>query len=370
VTGPPPDAACNLLPVFLNYLLNAAPDVGRSGRVQRSSAIRAGEGIVMTSIDITRACVLRGAIIGCLALALATPVASAQTTYDGVVVFGTSLSDPGNAFVLWGEASTAPDYQLDPLLVPSAPYAKGGHHFTNGRTWVEQLAGSLGHAGSVRPAFRSQGAAATNYAVAAARARDDGKNLNLAAQVDAFLEASGGVASANALYVIEMGGNDIRDALVAYPSGHTAVIQESLAAIAFNVGRLYTAGARQFLIWSAPNPALTPALRYLNSIVPGTAQLATGLTMAFNGGLGGIVAQWMSAPGIHIARLDAFALLNEVVASPAAFGIGNVTAACITPGVAPFHCTSPDDYLFWDGIHPTAAVHGIIAQRAASALGQ
>ncbi|AMY12110.1 Phosphatidylcholine-sterol acyltransferase precursor [Luteitalea pratensis] len=324
----------------------------------------------MISIDTTQACILRGAVIGCIAFALATPVVQAQGAYDGVVVFGTSLSDTGNAFVLWGEASTAPDYQLDPLLVPSAPYARGGHHFTNGRTWVEQLAGSLGHAGSVRPAFRAEGPVATNYAVAAARARDDGKNFNLTAQVDAFLEASGGIASPNALYVIEMGGNDIRDALVAYPNGHTLVIKEALQAIAVNVGRLYGAGARQFLIWRAPNPALTPAIRYLNSVMPGTAQLVTGLTMAFNGGLDGIVAQWTPAPEIHIARLDAFALLNEVVLSPETFDLTNVTAACITPGTAPFACVTPDEYLFWDGIHPTTAMHGFIAKRAAEALGQ
>jgi phospholipase/lecithinase/hemolysin len=325
----------------------------------------------MISIDITQACVLRGAVIGCIALVMATPVARAQGAYDGVVVFGTSLSDPGNAFELWGEASTAPDYQLDPLLIPRAPFAMGGHHFTNGRTWVEQLAGSLGHAGSVKAAFRSEGDAATNYAVGAARARDDGKNLNLSAQVDAFLEASDGVASSSALYVIEMGGNDIRDALVAYPNGgHTKVIQDALAAIAYNIERLYASGARQFLIWSAPNLALTPAIRYLNSVAPGTAQLMTGLTMAFNGGLNAIVGQWASAPGIRVARLDAFALLNEVVTSPGAFGLSNVTSACVAPGAAPFKCATPDEYLFWDGIHPTVVVHGILAQRAAVALGQ
>jgi len=324
----------------------------------------------MIRIHITRTSI-RGAAIGCIALALVTPAVRAQGAYDGVVVFGTSLSDPGNAFELWGEAGTAPDYQLDPLLVPSAPYAKGGHHFTNGRTWIEQLAGSLGHAGSVRPAFRNGNAVATNFAVAAARARDDGRNLNLAAQVDAFLESTGGVAAPSALYVIEMGGNDIRDALVAYPGGgHTLVLQQALAAIAVNVGRLYAAGARQFLIWRAPNPAVTPAIQYLNTVVPGTAQLVTGLTIAFNNGLNAVVGQWAPAPGIHIARLDAFALLNEVIASPGSFGLSNVTAACITPGTAPFHCAAPDEYLFWDGIHPTAAVHGIIAQRAAVALGQ
>jgi len=44
------------------------------------------------------------------------------------------------------------------------------------------------------------------------------------------------------------------------------------------------------------------------------------------------------------------------------------TRACVTPFVPPFTCGSPDEFLFWDGIHPTKAVHGIIAQEAASVL--
>lgn len=309
---------------------------------------------------------------GSLALALtATGIAAAQPQYDGIVVFGTSLSDSGNAFALRGGANTPPDYLVNPLLIPDAPYARGGHHFTNGATWVEQFARSRGLAGTVRPAFQGSSAVAANYAVGAARAYDDGMNVNLSAQVDAFLARSGGVASPRALYVIEMGGNDVRDALVAYPSGgHMSVIQQALASIAANIGRLYGAGARNFLVWSAPNPGLTPAIRYLNTVTPGTAQLATGLTLAFNGGLAGIVAQWSAAPGIRIARLDAFGLLNEIVADGNRFGLTDVTTACLTPYEAPFACTNPDEFLFWDGIHPTEAVHGIIAQRVASVLGR
>jgi outer membrane lipase/esterase len=74
-------------------------------------------------------------------------------------------------------------------------------------------------------------------------------------------------------------------------------------------------------------------------------------------------------PGIHIARLDAFALLTAIVANPSAFGLTDVTTACITPGVPPFTCQNADEFLFWDGIHPTKAVHGIVAQEAASVLG-
>src|SRR5690349_16052789 len=68
---------------------------------------------------------------------------AARAPFDRVVTFGTSLSDSGNAFALRGGTNTAPDYLLDPLLVPSAPYARGGHHFSNGATWIEQYARSI-----------------------------------------------------------------------------------------------------------------------------------------------------------------------------------------------------------------------------------
>jgi phospholipase/lecithinase/hemolysin len=306
------------------------------------------------------------------AVPLSAPVA-AQAPFSGIVVFGTSLSDPGNAFALRGGTNTPPNYLLDPLLVPSAPYARGGHHFSNGATWVEQFARSRGLAGTVRPAYLASPSPATNFAVAAARAREDGQNLNLQAQVDAFLQQGGGVAAPGNLYVIEMGGNDIRDAFAAYvrgggPPAASQIIYDANVSIASAIVRLYTAGARQFLVWRAPNVGLTPAIRALDSVSPGAAFLAGQLSQGFNGGLDGVVGQLSTLPGVSLTRLDAEGILNRLVNTPAQFGLTNVTTACVTPDVAPFTCQSPDEFLYWDGIHPTEAVHAILAQETASAL--
>lgn len=316
--------------------------------------------------------VWKTAIFGALAVLVfstATTTTAAKSPFASIVAFGTSLSDSGNAFALKGGTNTPPDYLLDPLLVPSAPYARGGHHFSNGATWIEQFARGQGLAGSVRPAFRSAGAG-TNYAVGAARAYEDGRNLNLSAQVDAFLGEVGGAAPSDALYAIEIGGNDIRDALVAYPTGHGAILQAANISIFNNVLRLYAAGARTFLVWRAPNVGLTPAILRLDTISPGAAQLAKSLTQGFNTGLDGVVAQLsMLLPGVRIVRLDAYGLLQNIVSTPGAFGLTDVTSACVTPGIPPFTCQRPDEYLFWDGIHPTKAAHAILANEAALALG-
>jgi phospholipase/lecithinase/hemolysin len=322
---------------------------------------------------------------------LAVPGWAAQPPFSNIVVFGTSLSDPGNAFVLYGGTNTAPSYDVDDFLVPppQAPYARGGHHFSNGATWVEQFARPLGLARSVRPALRGANSGATNYAVGGARAYEDGTNFNLSRQVQTFLDDSGSRASPEGLYVIEMGGNDIRDAMLAYLGALAqtgdreamqaagAVLAQSLRSIGENIFDLWSAGATKFLILNAPDLSLTPAIQRLDGASPGAAQLARALSAGFNLGLqgdprtpepDGVLPSLAGLPGIELIVLDLYSKVYEIVGSPAGFGLSNVNTACITPNVAPFHCQNFDEYLFWDGIHPTSAAHAIIAQFAAATL--
>jgi phospholipase/lecithinase/hemolysin len=321
----------------------------------------------MMSTTRTATSVIRWTGVSCLVLVLAAPGwAEAQSRFSGIVVFGTSLSDSGNAFALLGDAATPPDYMLNPFLIPSAPYAKGGHHFSNGATWIEQFARSIGLNGSVRPALSDP--TATNFAVGAARAYNDGVNFDLTRQVDTFLERSGNVASVQALYVIEMGSNDIRDAFSIYAGGGNGgpILAQAIGSIAANIQRLYVAGAREFLVWLPPNVALTPAIR---SLPPASQALASSLSQIFDGNLAGTLVQLSAAlPGTSFARLDAYQLLNAVVADPAAFDLTNVTTPCVTPNVPPFSCQHADEFLFWDGIHPTKAGHAILADEAARVL--
>ena len=303
-----------------------------------------------------------------LLLTAATSV-SAQPPTEKLVVFGTSLSDPGNAFALVGGTNTPPDYLVDPFfLTPNAPYTRGGHHFTNGPTWIEQLARTLRANVNAEPAFKGANPRAMNFAIGTSRAREDGINPSLALQVSTFLQSTGGVASPTALHAIEMGSNDVRDALTA-GAGAQAVLASALTAIRTNVTTLYAAGARRFLIWNVPNVALTPAIRALNN--PQVSTGATQVTTLFNQGLDGqITFLRATLPGIDIVKLDVFQLLNAAVANPAAFGFTNVTTPCITPSEAPFFCQKPDAYLFWDGIHPTAAMHAEVAAFAEMTLTQ
>ena len=321
-------------------------------------------------------CPATGILICCLALLALTPAAArGQGPTQMVVVLGDSLSDPGNGFAFVTSNATPPDYSLNPLLIPSSPYARGGHHLTNGPTWIEQLARPLGAPGSMQPAFVGSNPYAMNFAVGTARARSLGPTSpDLAFQIAAFLQKAGGVAPADALYVVQFGGNDVRDALAAgNPVAANQIVQSAAQSIAAGITALYAAGARRFLVWNAPNVGLTPAARIADVLQPGTAAAATQLTQLFNGYLFGFLFlppnPVAGLPGIQIVPFDADTLIGSIADAPWLFNLTNVTDACLTPGMPPFTCQTPDEYLFWDGVHPTAAAHALIAQAVGVVLG-
>ena len=305
------------------------------------------------------------------AIALATPTAVAgETTFKSIVVFGDSLSDPGNDFALINAQNTPPydnELYLDDLIIPHVPYAKGGHHYSNGATWVEQFARPRRLAQYVNPAWQSAGTKASNYAVGGGRAYDDQINKNLPQQVDRFLEDVGEHhAPSDALYVIEFGGNDARDILVSGDAG--TIIDKAANSIGNSIYLLWLNGARKFLVWNVPDLSKTPAIRAMG---PDVQQAVFGLLYYFfNPALDLALFQVSQLPGIDIYRFDAFGKVNEIVTNPEAYGLDVVDKACVTPNIPPFDCKTPDDYLFWDGIHPTMVVHGIFAQEAASVLSQ
>ena len=253
------------------------------------------------------------------------------------MVFGTSLSDPGNAFALVGGTNTPPDYLVDPFfLTPNAPYTRGGHHFSNGPTWIEQLARTLRANVNAEPAFKGANPRAMNFAIGTSRAREDGINPSLALQVNTFLQATGGVASPKALHVIEMGSNDVRDALTA-GAGAPAVSAVRPHRHPDERDDLVCGGRQEVSDLERPEPcADTGDSRSQQS--PDVAG-ATMVTTPFNQGLDGQIAFLRATlPGIDIVKLDVFQLLNVAVANPAAFGFTNVITPCITPSEAPFFC--------------------------------
>jgi len=305
-------------------------------------------------------------ILGLVILVLGVPgISKADAEFSQIYIFGDSLADPGNIFLSTGLIAKAP-YQL----IPDAPYAIGGHHFSNGKTWAEKFAQNMKLSEGGKSALETPGING-NYAFGGARARLFGEAPPAAAQVSIFEAHYAGNADPNALYVVQFGGNDLRDALEAFsgdPTGATSgdILTDAVVSISDNIVSLYSMGARQFLVANVPNLSRTPAVLALDSVFPGTAFLANMLGMSYNDGLESALSGLeLGLPGISIKRLNFFDIVSEVADNPENFGITFTEAPCLAFGdPSGAKCSKPGEYLFWDGIHPTKVIHNAIGDKA------
>jgi outer membrane lipase/esterase len=290
------------------------------------------------------------------------PIGAWAVPFSSLVVFGDSLSDSGNNAFVFDNVGVPPfplgartPTPIDgPNFIPTAPYAS--NRYSNGPVWVEQFATALGL--SAQPSLQG----GSNFAFGGARTGPAGSSFpfSLVDQVNTFLNATGGVASSNSLYIVAGGGNDARDALAAaFGGGNPASL---ISAYASNIGLILTelgaAGADDILLLNVPDIGKLPAVQ---SLGPEAAAAATALSAAFNQALALTLASLPSSLQDEVQILDLFGLLDQVFANPGALGFTDATSAC---AVSPACIADPQGTFFWDGIHPTSGGHSLLAQAA------
>lgn len=317
------------------------------------------------------------------------------TPINEIVFLGDSLSDNGNL------------YSMIKIIPKSPPYFRG--RFTNGVTWAERVGNYY---------YDKSYADYHIYAVGGATAILHDPNsdnflatVTLTEELYTYLAASKFSDKAATLYVIWIGANDYLYERT--PDTHK-ITTEVVDNITWTINTLISRGGKNFLILNLPNLGRIPyALE--NDL---TNHLSV-LTKLHNQKLAESINHIQTEHAdVTFYQVDVDNIFNDLLDHPEKYNekyhslISNVTQGCWTGGVllnktnensiqqelkinnpkATFNaenvarfiqnspalresyntsksflhdlapCDHPEQYLFWDSIHPTAIIHDILSQ--------
>lgn len=283
---------------------------------------------------------LQGFVMATLAALSFTPGVARATTYDGLVAFGDSLSDNGNLFALTHG------------LEPAPPYWEG--RFSNGPTAVENMAAQL-HLGLQDYAYGGAQTGTGNVG---------GPLLNgtgVAGQVGMFSSAHGGVADSHSLYFVWAGPNDFLAGTNMFNPGTAPAAVSNLVG---DISSLYALGARDFFVPLMPDLSVTP-LAHGQGTTFMTA--ANQQSVLFDGLLSSAMGTFESTHGgAQVTVFDTLTLLDKTISQLSAQGV-NTTDPCYDKSTSTV-CANPNNYLFWDDLHPTELGHGLVGTAFAQAV--
>jgi phospholipase/lecithinase/hemolysin len=307
-----------------------------------------------------------------VAIFLATPIlVNAQApAFTQVIVFGDSLSDDGNiahrvrdtfGFSYPSSNFNYSDYRFtdDTDTSPAANLYVG--------TWHEQLEKTfLGLA-----VAKNSLDGGTDYAFGGATTKDGTQDRtvinnpfpfgggdftitidNVGKQINDYLASH--AADPNALYILWGGGNDLFDDFSAQSVTDTAT------RVGMLMIRLANAGARNFLVPNVPPLGAVPNSFGDPNRVAGLDQASASYRTQLSSAVGSVVKGFAgNGITIHLYNLDVWLGLIRVLGQPAKYNFVNtIDSAQDASGV------NPDQYLFWDDIHPTTGGHHELANEA------
>ncbi|MBD0303481.1 MAG: SGNH/GDSL hydrolase family protein [Tolypothrix sp. T3-bin4] len=305
--------------------------------------------------------VVTGLAVFCLTL----PQKAIAAKFDALYVFGDSLSDTGNTFA--ATRGTIPVLTVNNSKRPA--YFQG--RFSNGRNWVDYFGSQINQPGLTPTPFLTLLANPNTIPTDGVNFALGGAQTGIASTFPGVVEGTipgvlGQVGllrqnlpvDPNALYSVFGGAND-------YFNGNTKV-DEVIQNLTTSIGSLAQGGAKNFLVFNLPNLGDSPFAKIL-----GFPDQLNQLTQAHNEQLASAISSLRTSnPNLNIYSVDVNSLFNTVRATPAKFGFKDVTNPCVTGNFQQVAniCDNPDDFLFFDNVHPSSRAHNLIAQAALTAV--
>ncbi len=270
--------------------------------------------------------------------------------YDNIYVFGDSFSDTGNVF-----------NATNGIIPPNPTYYNG--RFSNGPNWVDYLAFNLGLTLNLKNNFAFGGATTGT------------ENIGLATlpglwqQINNFVAANK-TPDPNALYIIWAGTNDY----LSYFFDGEPNPSNTVANLSTALTSLVADGARNIMVVNLPDLGKLPFANFTSQ----RSNLFNTFSSEHNSSLNTelqVLSQQLG-PDINIIELNVNSLFDRIIAAPGEFGFTNVTNSCISKDLSVVRIDvptqqvfcDPEEFLFWDEVHPTTTAHKLIGELAFSAL--
>jgi len=271
---------------------------------------------------------------------------SIQNPINDMLLFGDSISDQGNSFNAFGTPQ-------------SPPYYSG--RFSNGPVWAEAVAteygksvvaGNWGESGTNRAFGGSQTGPGMSFFVIP----------NVGEQINRYLNNVNSNIDQDDLVFLFAGGNDFT-----VGAGNPNITLQNMIA---HVNTLADSGAKEFVVVNIPPIEKTPIY---SSNTPSDLLQTENNVIYYNTQLVVEMSSLASQRGLTIKVVDIHVMFNEIYYNGSFGGITNVvdeacgytSGTCNSNDIAP----NPDEFLFWDYVHPTRVIHEALSELILQEIG-